>query len=75
MVFEIADAELASVDEYEQPSNKRIAATLASGRHAWVYVYASRMSDSTPVVAPPGPAMLRALLSQQIKGVIKAICR
>jgi gamma-glutamylcyclotransferase (GGCT)/AIG2-like uncharacterized protein YtfP len=41
MVFEITDAELASVDEYEIAfSYKRVAATLASGRQAWVYVHA-----------------------------------
>src|SRR5256885_11110435 len=41
MVFEITDAELASVDEYEITSlYKRIAVTLASGREAWVYVHA-----------------------------------
>ena len=41
MVFEITDAELASVDNYEAAfSYKRVAAMLASGRQAWVYVYA-----------------------------------
>jgi hypothetical protein len=40
MVFEITDAELASVDEYEAAfSYTRLAASLASGRHAWVYVH------------------------------------
>ena len=40
MVFEINDAELASVDEYEAAfSYKRIEAVLASGRQAWVYVH------------------------------------
>jgi gamma-glutamylcyclotransferase (GGCT)/AIG2-like uncharacterized protein YtfP len=39
MVFEITDAELASVDEYEAAFfYKRIAAKLASGRQAWLYV-------------------------------------
>ena len=39
MVFEITDAELASVDEYEIAfSYERVAAVLASGRRAWVYV-------------------------------------
>ena len=39
MVFEIAEAELAGVDEYEATfSYKRVAAVLASGRQAWVYV-------------------------------------
>jgi Gamma-glutamyl cyclotransferase, AIG2-like len=41
-VFEITDAELASVDEYEAAfSYSRVAAMLASGRRAWVYVHAS----------------------------------
>lgn len=38
-VFEITDAELAAADEYEQvDSYIRVAATLASGEQAWVYV-------------------------------------
>jgi gamma-glutamylcyclotransferase (GGCT)/AIG2-like uncharacterized protein YtfP len=38
-VFEITDVELAAADEYEQRAKYvRIAATLASGRQAWVYV-------------------------------------
>ena len=42
-VFEITDAELASVDEYEVTfSYERFAATLASGRRAWVYVHGYR---------------------------------
>jgi gamma-glutamylcyclotransferase (GGCT)/AIG2-like uncharacterized protein YtfP len=41
MVFEITDAELASVDEYEVAFlYERVAATLASGREAWLYVHA-----------------------------------
>ncbi len=40
MVFEITDAELASVDEYEAAfSYQRITAMLASGRQTWVYVW------------------------------------
>ena len=40
-VFEITDAELAAADRYEQlAAYKRIAATLASGKQAWVYVNA-----------------------------------
>jgi hypothetical protein len=40
MVFEITDAELARVDEYERAFlYRRVAATLASGRRAWVYVH------------------------------------
>jgi gamma-glutamylcyclotransferase (GGCT)/AIG2-like uncharacterized protein YtfP len=39
MVFEITDAELARVDEYEASAfYKRVTARLASGREAWVYV-------------------------------------
>jgi hypothetical protein len=41
MVFEITDAELARVDEYEAAfSYGRVGAVLASGRQAWVYVHA-----------------------------------
>lgn len=41
MVFEIADSELASADEYEGDFYyKRVVVTLASGRQAWVYVHA-----------------------------------
>lgn len=41
MVFEITDAELAGVDKYEAAFvYKRVAAMLASGRQAWVYVHA-----------------------------------
>ena len=40
MVFEITDAELARVDQYEAAfSYTRLTASLASGRHAWVYVH------------------------------------
>jgi gamma-glutamylcyclotransferase (GGCT)/AIG2-like uncharacterized protein YtfP len=42
MVFEITDAELASVDQYEAAFlYTRVAAMLASGRQAWVYVYSA----------------------------------
>ena len=38
-VFEITDAELSTADRYEQVAAYiRIAATLASGKQAWVYV-------------------------------------
>jgi gamma-glutamylcyclotransferase (GGCT)/AIG2-like uncharacterized protein YtfP len=38
-VFEITDAELVAADQYEQlAAYKRVAATLASGKHAWVYL-------------------------------------
>ena len=40
MVFEVTEAELASIDAYEIAfSYKRVAAMLASGRQAWVYIY------------------------------------
>jgi gamma-glutamylcyclotransferase (GGCT)/AIG2-like uncharacterized protein YtfP len=40
-VFEITDAELAAADQYEQPAAyKRVAAVLASGKQAWVYIHA-----------------------------------
>ena len=40
-VFEFTDAELAAADRYEQLADYiRVAATLASGRQAWVYVHA-----------------------------------
>ena len=38
IVFEITDAELAKADQYEVAAYKRVAATLASGKQAWVYV-------------------------------------
>ena len=42
-VFEITDAELAAADEYEQvAAYRRVAAMLASGTQAWVYVDARR---------------------------------
>jgi gamma-glutamylcyclotransferase (GGCT)/AIG2-like uncharacterized protein YtfP len=38
-VFEITDAELAAADQYEQlAAYQRVAAMLASGKQAWVYV-------------------------------------
>jgi hypothetical protein len=37
-VFEISDAELASADRYEMSAYCRVAAVLASGKRAWVYV-------------------------------------
>lgn len=37
-VFEISDAELADADRYEVAAYKRVAALLASGKEAWVYV-------------------------------------
>jgi gamma-glutamylcyclotransferase (GGCT)/AIG2-like uncharacterized protein YtfP len=39
VVFELTDAELAAADIYEQrASYARVAAVLASGKQAWVYV-------------------------------------
>jgi hypothetical protein len=39
-VFEVSDAELATVDKYESVfSYRRITAALASGPQAWVYVH------------------------------------
>jgi gamma-glutamylcyclotransferase (GGCT)/AIG2-like uncharacterized protein YtfP len=38
-VFEVTDAELAAADQYEQgAAYTRVAAMLASGKQAWVYV-------------------------------------
>lgn len=37
-VFEISDLELANADKYEVSAYKRVAARLASGAQAWVYV-------------------------------------
>jgi gamma-glutamylcyclotransferase (GGCT)/AIG2-like uncharacterized protein YtfP len=40
MVFEITAEELAAADSYEVADYKRVAAQLASGKTAWVYVKA-----------------------------------
>ena len=40
MVFEITGEELAAADSYEVSDYKRVAAQLASGKTAWVYVKA-----------------------------------
>ncbi|HYN07361.1 MAG TPA: gamma-glutamylcyclotransferase family protein [Vicinamibacterales bacterium] len=37
MVFEVSETELANADEYEPAGYKRVSATLASGKQAWVY--------------------------------------
>jgi gamma-glutamylcyclotransferase (GGCT)/AIG2-like uncharacterized protein YtfP len=37
MVLEVTESELAKADEYEPTGYTRIAATLASGKQAWVY--------------------------------------
>jgi gamma-glutamylcyclotransferase (GGCT)/AIG2-like uncharacterized protein YtfP len=40
MVFEITDAELQAVDEYEAAfAYHRVSTTLASGKQAWVYLH------------------------------------
>jgi gamma-glutamylcyclotransferase (GGCT)/AIG2-like uncharacterized protein YtfP len=45
-VFEVTEAELARVDEYEAAYRyERVAAVLASGRQAWVYVYAQHAKE------------------------------
>ena len=36
-VLELSEAELASADRYEPAPYRRVSATLASGRRAWVY--------------------------------------
>jgi hypothetical protein len=48
MVFEITDAELSRIDEYEVAfSYQRVVARLASGRQAWVYVHAHSAPDGS----------------------------
>ena len=48
-VFEITDAELAAADRYEKASNYvRVAATLASGLHVWMYVDAGSARNIPP---------------------------
>lgn len=46
-VFELTDAELAHADRYEVAAYKRVAARLASGNEAWVYVDA-RPAENDP---------------------------
>jgi gamma-glutamylcyclotransferase (GGCT)/AIG2-like uncharacterized protein YtfP len=46
-VFEVTDDELAAADRYEQPAAYiRIAARLASGKEAWVYVCSRTLQQS-----------------------------
>ena len=53
-VFEITDAELAAADEYEQlAAYIRIAAILASGKQAWVYVDARTAPGTGEAVRMP----------------------
>ncbi len=48
IVFEITDAELAAADQYEQlAAYKRIAAMLASGKRAWVYIDARSAPEAS----------------------------
>jgi gamma-glutamylcyclotransferase (GGCT)/AIG2-like uncharacterized protein YtfP len=45
-VYEITDLELASADRFEAPvSYRRVAATLASGVEAWVYLHDGARED------------------------------
>lgn len=47
-VFEISAAELDSADRFEAPFQyRRVLATLASGRDAWVYVHTDGAGDAT----------------------------
>ena len=48
IVFEVTDAELASIDEYEAAfSYKRVATLLASGNEAWLYVHTRRAPEDS----------------------------
>ena len=55
-VFELSESELASADQYEPAGYKRISATLASGRQAWVYADA-RSSSAIPASQLQRPRM------------------
>jgi|SRR5687767_5770753 hypothetical protein len=47
-VFEVTDVELAAADKYEQLAKyKRVSATLASGKKAWLYVDARSAPESS----------------------------
>jgi hypothetical protein len=53
-VFEITDAELARVDEYEIAFlYQRVAAVLRSGRQAWVYIHIPDATDAEKRNAAP----------------------
>jgi hypothetical protein len=55
MVFEITDAELAAVDEYEAASGyRRVALMLASGSEAWVYIHGQSTTDDKPLAPLSG---------------------
>lgn len=45
-VFEVSDRELASADAYEPAPYTRVAATLASGKQAWVYADTRHPADA-----------------------------
>jgi cysteine synthase A len=58
VVFEITDAELADADRYEQEARyTRVAATLASGRQAWVYLEARSAGGRAVSVRPLGKVL------------------
>ena len=51
-VFEVSDAELAAADRAEAVAGyKRIAVALASGKEAWIYLYAPTAPDPSAVAA------------------------
>lgn len=43
--FEVTDKELERVDQYEPAEYRRVSASLASGRQAWVYVEATSSGE------------------------------
>jgi putative acetyltransferase len=54
MALEITDAELASADAYEAAfAYARVAVLLASGRQAWVYVYARPIANGLTIEQEP----------------------
>jgi hypothetical protein len=67
MVFEITDSELAGIDAYEAAdSYARVAASLASGGQAWVYVHAPGASNRKIF-----PATLIAFMLSQAPAVLQ----
>ena len=55
-VFAITDAELDAADQYEKlAAYKRVAARLASGKQAWMYVDARSATGAVGASANPGP--------------------
>ncbi len=63
-VFEISDAELAGVDQYEAAFRyRRVAARLASGRETWVYVHAPQFDlENTFDILRRTPSVVDRLL-------------